>query len=67
MSEQTFKAGDCVELKHGGHEVQMTIESITKDSFDRVKAFCRWYDKDKKEFKYDSFGFDALKPCSKTD
>lgn len=57
-----FKAGDCVELKHGGGGIQMTVEEV--DTFSEgYRALCRWYDGTAKAFKKELFVPDTLKPC----
>lgn len=57
-----IKKGDCVQLKHGGHTIKMTVEEIRKMAYGDI-ATCRWFDTIKHEFKKEAFDVEALKPC----
>lgn len=63
MADNNFKVGDCVELKHNGGGIKMTINTIEmyrgQDS-----AQCRWYNKKDEKFELQVFALEALKPCT---
>lgn len=60
--EKVLKSGDCVELKHGGGNIKMTIDFLfTYQGRDR--ASCMWFNDRENKFEELSVDLTALKPC----
>ena len=57
-----FKKGDCVTLKHGGENIQMTVDNV-RDFGRTIKIICTWYEKETKNFKFENFSPESLIFC----
>ncbi len=62
MESNKLKNGDCVQLKHGGNNVKMTVNEIRQVSYGYLIQ-CKWFNVQANKFETESFAFEALKPC----
>jgi uncharacterized protein YodC (DUF2158 family) len=65
MEQTNFKVGDCVQLKHGGGNIKMTINYLEPYG-SLIRASCKWFNEKTDKFENEVIYVDALKPCSES-
>lgn len=63
MAENVIKSGDCVQLKHGGGNIKMTVDFLHV-FHGRQRAHCKWFNEKENKFEEMSFDIPALKLCN---
>lgn len=65
MTTNNLKNGDCVQLKHGGGNIKMTID-ILFTYHGRQRANCKYFNEKENKFEELAVDVDALKSCDST-
>jgi uncharacterized protein YodC (DUF2158 family) len=63
--ETKIKSGDCVQLKHGGANIKMTVDLVF--TYQGVpRCTCKYFNSEKKGFEEINVNADALKLCDES-
>ena len=62
MADQNFKSGDCVQLKHGGGGIKMTINYIQPYG-NLIRAHCKQFSEKEGKFEDEVINVEALQLC----
>ena len=60
--ESKIKSGDCVELKHGGANIKMTVDLVFVYQ-GQQRATCKYYNSKENKFDEIAVSLDALRLC----
>jgi uncharacterized protein YodC (DUF2158 family) len=62
MADVQIKSGDCVQLKHGGGNIKMTVDFLFVYQ-GRQRANCKWFNEKDNKFEDLSVDIGAIKSC----